>query len=75
MGFLICADIELVAVNGFIDPYAPEDYRRMVPVLRDHFARVDDSLFFPGFITDILPARDLRKYEKSDLIASVYEMM
>ena len=47
----------------------------MVPVLCDHFARVDDSLFFPCFITDILPAGDLRKHEKSDLIASVYEMM
>ena len=75
MCFLIRADIELVAVNGFIDPYAPQDYRRVVSVLRDHLARVNDSLLFPCFITDILPARDLRKYEKSDLIASVYEMM
>ena len=75
MCFLIRADIELVAVNGFIDPYAPQYYRRVVSVLRDHLARVGDSLFFPCFITDILPAGDLRKHEKSDLIASVYEMM
>ena len=67
--------IKLIAVNGFIDPDAPQYYRRMITVLRYHFTGIDNRLLFPRFIADILPAGDLGKYEEAQFITSVYEVM
>ena len=74
MGEGVRFGIEAVIVEAFVYPDAPEYYRRVISVLRDHLAHVFHRLTLPRIIADMLPAGDLREHEKSKLVAGVDEM-
>src|SRR5215467_7932292 len=66
--------VEIVVVLRFIDSYAPENDRRMVAIATDHPAHVVDGKLLPGFVPNMLPARNLFQDEKTDFIAVVERM-
>ena len=47
----------------------------MVAVLQDHFLRVFDRLRLPALVADVLPAGDLRKYQKTQSVTGIQEVM
>src|ERR1039457_5730889 len=46
----------------------------MVPVASYHAAHVVDGDLLPGFVPDVLPARDFLQHEKADFVAGVKKM-
>ena len=67
--------IEFIIVSGLVDPYAPYDYRRVVPVLLDHLAAVLYRLFLPFVIADVLPSWHLGYDKEAFFVTLVDEMM
>ena len=72
---LIGPVVKRIIVLRFIDPHAPQDNGRMIPVLQYHFFCILHSLLLPFLSSHILPARNFCKYQKADLITSVNEML
>jgi hypothetical protein len=46
----------------------------MIPVAADHAADVIDGDQFPGFIPDVLPARNFFEHQKTEFVAGVEKM-
>src|SRR5208282_1205257 len=63
--------IEIVIVQRFIDPDAPQHNGRMVPVSTNHSAYIVDRHLLPLLIAYMLPARDLLKHQQPDLVAAI----
>ena len=73
MGDRVGPDVERIVILGFVDPDAPQYDRRVVPVLQHHLFHVLTGDVLPGFVSDMLPARDLGKDQESQLVAGVDE--
>ena len=74
-GQFVGSCIEFVVIHRLVDPYAPEYDGRMISVLLYHLPDIFHSLILPCRIAYMLPARDLREYHKSYLLASVYKVL
>ena len=59
--------------TGFIRCYAPADNRGMISVPENQFGKIGFKILFPLVISDMLPARRLYKYQKTDLITALQE--
>ena len=46
----------------------------MVPVATDHAPHIVDGDLLPGFVSDVLPARDLFQNQKAEFVAGIKEM-
>ena len=73
MGDRVCARVELIVVLRLVDAHAPEDDGWMVAILQDHLLDVLTGDVLPGRISDMLPAGDLGKDQKSQFIAGIAE--
>ena len=71
----VCASVKRVIVLTLIDPYSPEDDRRMISVLFNHLAHVFYSLILPAQISDMLPSGDLGKHRQSLPVALVNKIL
>ena len=74
VGECVGAQVKVVVIRGLVDTNAPEDDRWVVPVAADHAADVIDGGLLPWFGAGVLPARNLFKEEKTDLVAAVEEV-
>ena len=76
---LMCHGIGLfvkrIIIRGFIDPYTPQNNRRMIAVLTDHVLCIDHRLCFPGVISNMLPAGKLCEDQKSQFVAPLQKIM
>ena len=66
--------IEFVVVLALVYPDAPNEDRRMVPVLKDHVPDVLHRNVLPFSVADMLPSGNLGEDEKPDFVAPVNEM-
>ena len=62
MGCRVGKLIHRIIILRFVDPHTPHKNRRMIAVLCHHILSILYSLRFPGFIADVLPARNLCKH-------------
>ena len=46
----------------------------MVPIAANHAAHVVDGDVLPGFVADVLPARDFLEHEQPDFVAGIKKM-
>ena len=74
VGERIGAQVEVVIVRGLVDANAPKNDGWVVPIAADHAADVIDGGLLPWFGAGVLPARNLFKDEKTDLVAAVEEV-
>ena len=75
MGGSIGALIKRILIYRLIDPHTPQNNGCMIPILQYHIPDVLHRLFFPCFISDMLPAGKLREYEQSQLITPIQKIM
>ena len=75
MGLRIGFDVEIVVIGAFVDAHTPEDDGGMIPVLQHHLPGVLNGLLLPVFVTDMLPAGDLRKHQQSQTVTLVDKML
>ena len=75
MSNLVSDFVEYIVILAFIYSYTPQEDRRMVAILSDHFPCHSDSMLLPGIIADMLPARYFGEYQQSDFIAGINEML
>ena len=66
--------VEVVIVLRLVDPHAPGDDRRMVPVAANHTRDVVDRDVLPGQRPDVLPAGNLLQHQQSNFIAGIQKM-
>ena len=71
----VCFPVKCIVIPGLIDPHAPQDHRRMIPILYYHVFYVFDRPFFPIFVPDVLPARYFCKDQKSQFIATLHKIL
>ena len=71
----VCPAVKIIIVLRLIDAHAPENDRRVVAVLHHHIAHIYNRLVLPRLITDVLPSRNLHKYQKSDSVTLVDKVM
>ena len=46
----------------------------MIPIAADHAPHIINGEFLPGFVADVLPARNFLEHEKADFVARIKKM-
>src|SRR5918998_244247 len=66
--------VEYVIILRLVDPHAPENDRRVVPVPPDHRLYVPAGELFPALVADMLPTGDLLEDQEAYFVAAVQEV-
>ena len=67
--------VKIIIVLRLVDAHAPENDGRVIAVLHHHIAHIYNRLILPRLIADVLPSRNLHKYQKSDSVTLVDKVM
>jgi hypothetical protein len=66
--------IEVMIVARLVDAHAPQNDRGVIPVAPDHAAHVVHRDVLPGFVANVLPARNFLEHQQPNFIAGIQKM-
>ena len=67
--------VKCIIILRFINAHAPEDDRRVIPVLFYHIPDIFHRLIFPCSVTDMLPPWNFCENKKSYFVTPLYKIM